>query len=134
MTSKTSQIASDLRETRFLDYPYSVATAGMPALTGAADHLRDLILQILFTIPGERVNLPEFGVGVQRLVFAPNGDALRASTQMLITTGLRRWLGDRIDVTQVTVTSEPGEEETVTIEIVYAIKATQERQSLQVKV
>jgi phage baseplate assembly protein W len=134
MISKPGQIASDLRETRFLDYPYSVGTAGMPALTGAPDHLRDLILQILFTIPGERVNLPEFGVGVQRLVFAPNGDALRASTQMLITTGLRRWLGDRIDVTQVTVTSEAGEEETVTIEIVYAIKATQEWQSLQVKV
>jgi len=128
------RIATDLREPRFLDYPYSVGTGGMPTLTGPADHLRDLVLQVLFTIPGERVNLPEFGVGVQRLVFAPNGDALRASTQMLITTGLRRWLGDRIDVTQVTVTSEIGEEETVTIEIFYTLKATQQAQSLQVRV
>jgi phage baseplate assembly protein W len=130
----TTRIATDLRETRYLDYPYSVGAGGIPTLTGAADHLRDLILQILFTIPGERVNLPEFGVGVQRLVFAPNSDALRASTQMLITTGLRRWLADRIDVSQVTVTSEPGEEETVTIEIFYTLKATRERQSLQVQV
>ncbi len=130
----TNRIATDLREARFLDYPYSVGTGGTPTLTGADDHLRDLILQILFTIPGERVNLPEFGVGVQRLLFAPNSDALRASTQMLITTGLRRWLGDRIDVTQVTVTSEPGEEQTVTIEIFYTLLVTQERQSLQVQV
>ncbi|SRR5258708_1754956 len=121
-------------EARFLDYPYTVGTGGTPALTGAADHLRDLILQVLFTIPGERVNLPEFGVGVQRLIFAPNSDPLRSSVQMLVTTGLRRWLGDRIDVTQVLVTSEAGEEETVTIEIFYTIKTTRESQSLQVQV
>jgi uncharacterized protein len=93
-----------------------------------------LILQVLFTNPGERVNLPEFGVGVQQFVFAPNSDMLRASVQFLITTNLQQWLGDRIDVNQVTVSCQPGEEETVIIEIVYTLKATQQRQSMQVKV
>ena len=127
-------IQTDPRALRYLDYPYTVGSTGAPNTTRPDDHLRDLILQILFTNPGERVNLPEFGVGVQQLVFAPNSDALRTSAQFLITTGLQRWLGDRINVSQVLVTSEPGEEETVNIEIVYTLNATQQRQSLQVQV
>jgi phage baseplate assembly protein W len=132
MANETVQ--TNLRQQRFLDYPYAASGAGTPNTTTPDDHLRDLILQVLFTNPGERVNLPEFGAGVQRLVFAPNSDTLRTSTQFLISTNLRRWLGDRINVEQVNVTSEPGFEEQVTIEIIYTLKATQERQSVQVQV
>jgi phage baseplate assembly protein W len=89
---------------------------------------------VLLTNPGERVNLPEFGVGIQRLVFAPNSESLRASTQFLVTTNLRRWLGDKIDVERVDVSSFIGEEETVTIEIVFVEKRTRERRSLQLQV
>jgi phage baseplate assembly protein W len=127
-------IQSDPRVPRYLDYPYGVSGSGIPNTTTADDHLRDLILQVLFTNPGERVNLPDFGVGVQRLVFAPSSDALRSSAQFLISTNLRRWLGDRINVDQVTVSSEPGLEEEITIEIVYTLKATQQRQRVQVQV
>ena len=127
-------IQTDARQLRFLDYPYGVGSTGAPRTTGPADHLRDLILQVLFTNPGERVNLPEFGAGVYQLVFAPNGDALRASAQFLISTNLQRWLGDRINVNQVSVTSVPGEEESVTIEIAYTVLATAQRQTLQVQV
>jgi uncharacterized protein len=127
-------LQSDPRTPRFLDYPFGVSGDGTPLLTTADDHLRDLILQVLFTAPGERVNLPEFGVGIQRLVFEPNSDALRSSVRFLVSTNLQRWLGDRIDVSEVNVTSEPGLEETVTIEIVYTVKATRQRQRLQVQV
>jgi hypothetical protein len=71
---------------------------------------------------------------VQRLVFAPNNDMLRASAQFLISSNLQRWLGDRLDVNQVSVSSQPGEEEVVMIEIAYTLKATQQQQSLQVRV
>lgn len=128
------QIQNDLQQQRFLDYPYSVSGSGIPNTTTPDDHLRDLILQVLFTNPGERINLPEFGVGVQRFVFAPNSDMLRVSTQFLITTNLQRWLGDQINVEQVNVSSDPGFEETVTIEIVYTVKTTQQRQRVQVQV
>jgi len=128
------QIQSDPLAQRFLDYPFGVGSAGVPKLTGTDDHMRDLILQVLFTIPGERVNLPEFGVGVQQLVFAPNGDMLRATAPFLISNNLQQWLGDRIDVNQVTINSQPGEEELVTIEITYTVKATQQPQNLQVQV
>lgn len=128
------RIQSDLRTPRYLNYPYSVSGTGTPQTTTAEDHLRDLILQVLFTNPGERVNLPEFGVGLHRLVFAPNTDTLRSSVQFLISTNLQRWLGDRIDVEQVNVSSEPGLESQVTIEIIYIIKAQQQRQRVAVQV
>ena len=127
-------IQSDPQARRFLDYPYSVGSTGVPKLTTAEDHLHDLILQVLFTSPGERVNLPEFGVGIQQFIFAPNNDMLQSSLQFLVSANLQRWLGDRIDVNQVAVSSEPAEEETVIIEITYTVKATQQRQSVLVKV
>jgi len=129
-----SPVALAQGEATDLDYPYGIGTDGSARRTTAADHLRDLIVQVLLTSPGERVNLPEFGVGIQRLVFAPNGEALRASTQFLITTNLRRWLGDRIDVERVDVGSVPAEEETVTIEIVFIEKRTGQREVLQLQV
>src|SRR6266545_7553310 len=130
-------IQTDPRLPRFLDYPYRVSGSGTPHtitpqahLSGtpvvytADDHLRDLILQVLFTNPGERVNLPEFGVGVQRLVFEPNSEAMRVTTQFLISNNLQRWLGDRIKVEGVTVSSDTGYEEIVTIEIIYTVNVT----------
>jgi phage baseplate assembly protein W len=127
-------IQSGIQSQRYLNYPYGVSSTGAPSTTNPDDHLRDLILQVLFTNPGERVNLPEFGAGVQQLVFAPNSDTLRTSAQFLISNSLQRWLGDRIDISQVSLTSQPGQEETVTIEIVYVVKSTQQRQSVQLQV
>jgi phage baseplate assembly protein W len=125
---------SDLLARRYLDYPYGVSGSGTPNTTPPDDHLRDLILQVLFTNPGERVFLPDFGAGVSQLVFAPNSDALRVTAQFLISTNLQHWLGDRINVDQVTVTSEEGFENIVTIEISYTVKATLERRTLDVQV
>jgi uncharacterized protein len=119
---------------RFLKYPYSVSGNAIPQTTTAADHLRDLILQVLFTNPGERVNLPEFGAGVQRLVFEPAGNAMRASAEFLISTNLQRWLGDRIDVQRVSVTSDDADDGVVTIDISYSEKATQQQGSMVVQI
>jgi phage baseplate assembly protein W len=134
MSQDPEQAQSDLLAARYLAYPYQVSGTGAPLTADADQHLRDLILQVLFTSPGERVNLPEFGVGVQRLLFEPSSPTLQASAQFLITTNLSRWLGDRIDATEVSVTSEPGMDETVTIDISYTVKATQQRLALKVQV
>ena len=119
---------------RFLKYPYSVSGSGTPNTTTADDHLRDLILQVLFTNPGERVNLPDFGVGVERLVFEPADETLRSSAQFLISTNLERWVGDRINIEQVKVASDIGDESTVTIQIVYTALATRQQSTVQVQV
>jgi hypothetical protein len=88
-----------------LDYPLHIDGRGRTAVTSADDHVRDLIEQVLFTAPGERVNRPEFGCGLKQLVFAPNSDALVTSTQQLVQGALLRWLEDVIAVEKVTVTA-----------------------------
>ena len=36
-----------------------------------SEHVKQMILQLLFTSPGERINRPDFGCGLRRMVFAP---------------------------------------------------------------
>jgi phage baseplate assembly protein W len=86
-----------------VDFPFRFDGRGRTAETGEGDHLRDLIAQVLFTSPGERVMRPDFGSGLLQLVFAPNSDVLAATMQMLVQSALQRWLGDRIHVEAVRV-------------------------------
>lgn len=107
-----------------VDYPYRFDSLGRTAATSDADHVRDLIEQVLFTMPGERVNRPDFGSGVMQLVFAPNSDQLAATTQFLVQGALQQWLGDWIVVDRVDVASV---ESTLRITIEYTNRRTQER-------
>lgn len=87
----------------YFDFPLSVDHMGRVATTATDDHVRDMIHQVLFTSPGERVNRPDFGCGLLQLVFMPNSDALAIATEFTIKSALQRWLGDVIQTQQVTV-------------------------------
>ena len=104
-------------------FPLAFDAAGRTALTGQADHVRDLIEQVLFTSPGERVNRPTFGSGLLQTVFAPAGDAMSAALTMIVQTALQQWLGDLIVVTQVSVTSQDS---SVTVTVGYTVRVTQQ--------
>jgi phage baseplate assembly protein W len=108
----------------FLDFPFSIDARGRAALTDEDDHVRDLIAQVLFTAPGERVNRPEFGCGVKQLVFAPASDALAAATEQLIHGALVRWLEAVISVESVSVAVGDA---SIEISVVYARRDTQDR-------
>jgi uncharacterized protein len=86
-----------------LDYPYHFDGGGRSAATDEIDHIRDLIEQVLFTSPGERVMRPDFGAGLLALVFEPNSTALAATTQFLVQSGLQRHLSGLIAVDAVSV-------------------------------
>ena len=73
-----------------LDFPYHFDGRGRTADDRRADHIRDLIEQVLFTAPGERVMRPDFGSGLLALVFEPNSTALAATTQMLVQGALQQ--------------------------------------------
>ena len=86
-----------------LDFPYHVDGTGRTAGTTSADHVRDLIEQVLFTAPGERVMRPTFGSGLLALVFEPNSVQLAATTQYLAQASLQQHLSHLIAVQAVTV-------------------------------
>ena len=106
-------------------FPFRINGIGQINSSGGDDAIRGKIIQILFTAPGERVNLPEFGCGLFNLVFEPNNAILAAAMEFTVGQALTRWLADEIIVDGVDVTSI---EETITIEIAYTKKADLSRQ------
>ncbi len=79
-------------------YPFRIDGRGRVADATENDHIRQMIEQVLFTIPGERVNRPDFGCGLQQLIFAPNSTELAAATEFIVKGALEQWLGDVIQV------------------------------------
>jgi phage baseplate assembly protein W len=101
-----------------------------------ATHVVYMIKQVLLTAPGERIDLPEFGCGVRKLLFAPNSDALAATAQVMIQQALSRWLGDHVNVTKVTVTppeNTPDQSQLIIL-IQYILIETQSSQGLEILV
>src|SRR5258705_8900507 len=109
-----------------IDYPFHFDDKGRTAATSDNDHIRDMIEQLLFTSPGERVNRPDFGSGLLQLVFAPNSPELAAALQFTVQAALQRWLGDVIDVAALEVTSVDS---TLRVELSYTVRSSGETRS-----
>jgi phage baseplate assembly protein W len=111
-----------------IDFPFHFDRLGRTASLGDAgddDHIRDMIEELLFTNPGERVNRPDFGSGLLQLVFAPNSPELAATLQFTIQGALQRWLGDVIDLKGLEVTSVDS---TLTVVVQYVVRQTGQAQ------
>jgi len=114
-------------------YPFSI-DAGLKRVAQEndyAEHVEQLIIQLLLTAPGERINLPEFGCGLRRMVFAPNNPASATLAQTAVHRALTRWLGSVIDVTGVVVNAV---EETLEVRVNYVIRARGEKRYLNLEV
>jgi phage baseplate assembly protein W len=107
-----------------VDFPFSIDHRGRTGAAAEVEHVRDLVEQVLFTAPGERVNRPDFGSGLLQLVFAPLSDELASATQFLVQGALQQWLGDLIQVEEVGV---EGQDATLAVHVVYTLRRTGER-------
>jgi hypothetical protein len=94
-------------------------------------HIQQLVMQVLLTAPGERINRPDFGCGVKRLVFAPGGEVAATLAQASVYQALNRWLGSAISVFDV---SARAEDSTLHIHVGYVVKARGERRYLDLQV
>lgn len=102
---------------RFIQIPFRKGHSGGVAEIDDIDkHIKDKIIDILFTIPGERVNLPEYGCRIRDLVFEGNSEVLEAATKFNVYHSLRCWMGEEVEIEDVTVFNE---EETLFIQIFY---------------
>lgn len=110
--------------TSYVDYPYRFGSGGRTATAGLADHVRDMIEQLLFTNPGERVMRPRFGSGLGRLLFAPGGPDLADQTNLRVSAALQEWLGDVIEVRALDVRFEQS---TLLVTIAYTILVSGEQ-------
>jgi len=110
---------------RYLAFPFGLTAAGAVATTDLDGAIRSRIEQVLFTAPGERVMLPEFGCGVRDLVFQGNNEVLAAATEFTIAKALQTSLSQLVMINSVHVEND---EETLRVEVVYTKTRDLERE------
>jgi uncharacterized protein len=99
-----------------LGIPWRLDGRGRTAAVDDETYLRGLVEAVLFTRPGERVNRPDFGSGIDRLVFAPGGDELAGATKAMVQAAVQQWLGELVRVEEVRASAE---EATLNVTVVY---------------
>lgn len=104
-------------------FPLRVDDQRRTASSSSSAHVREMIEQVLFTRPGERVGRPTFGCNLLALVFENGSDGLGAAAQQMIMGALDQWLGELIEVRAVEVKSEDS---LLTVRVSYAVRATAE--------
>lgn len=124
-----------------VDYEFPFRIGGgsrQTAQANYADHVEQMIEQVLLTAPGERVDLPQFGCGLRQLLFTPITSSLEATLQLLVNQSLNQWLSGLIQVTGVAVETsddtpslEPG---TVQVIVQYTLVDTQTAEQTIVQV
>lgn len=107
-----------------VDFPFAIDGQGRTATAGVDDHVRDMIEQLLFTRPGERVNRPDFGAGLMHQVFASAGPEAATALEFTTRAALQRYLGDLIEVQALDVRALDA---ALVVDVRYLIRATGER-------
>ena len=110
-----------------IDFPFHFDSRGQTAKAEYDQHIRDMIEQLIFTNPGERVNRPDFGTGLLQLIFAPNSPELAATVQFTVQAAIQQWLGDVIELGELEVTSVDS---TLQLDLSYIVRRTAEQQSV----
>ena len=110
-----------------IDFPFHFDERGRTAATDDDNHIRDMIEQLIFTSPGERVNRPDFGSGLLQMVFAPNSPEVAATVQFTLQAAIQEWLGDIVEVRDLDVVSYDS---SLVVDLKYAIRRTNELQSV----
>jgi uncharacterized protein len=103
------------------DFPLRIDGRGRTAVATTDEHVRDLVESVLFTAPGERVNRPDFGCGLEQFLFAPLDPTVAGTAEIQVRSGLQRWLGDVIDLGDIEVDVE---ESTLRVTVQYRVRAT----------
>jgi phage baseplate assembly protein W len=123
--NRSSQLTS--AKATYLDFPFRIDTSGRTSTTNREDHVGNLIEQILFTSPGERVNRPAFGCGLQRAVFQPNSDLMASTARMTAEAAIQQHLSHLIDLVSLKVETADS---TLSVEVTYTLKQMKENRTI----
>src|SRR5260370_18226233 len=104
-----------------LNLPYKFDGRGRTQEASLQDYVKQLVEQVLFTSPGERVNLPDFGSGLLQLPFAPNSMEMAAATQFAVQGALQKWLSNYVKVQLVTASAQDA---VLTVTVTYSLLNT----------
>ena len=111
------------------EFPLRVTPTGELAVAIFEEDIRQAIMIIIGTDQGERVMRPDFGAGLNRLVFEPVNTTTMALVKHRVEKALVDW-EQRIDVEEVKVTTDLIERNKLLIDVTYKVRATNSRQNL----
>jgi phage baseplate assembly protein W len=109
-----------------IEYPLTIRREGQIAAADEDAHILQMIKQVLFTNPGERVNRPDFGCGLYGMLFEAMSNEMISVTQALVRGNLVKWLGDLIQIEQLTVEAQDS---TLSVGITYVVLRSRQRHS-----
>ena len=102
-------------------FPIRIATEGGLEVVSIAQSVRVMLEQVLFTVPGERVNRPRFGVGIQQYVFEPLSVAVEDRLRVALQDNVYEYLGKRVRIESLTV-ERNDEEAQLIVRVDYVIE------------
>jgi uncharacterized protein len=125
----TSPLQARLPRTRYMKFPFRITASGADTST-RAEHIREQVMQVLFTSPGERVFRPDFGFGARQYVFEPNAPQLHELVQTRLFGSLAEALAGEVDQRTLRVEVEAPRDapERLLIRISYVIAALQKEE------
>lgn len=91
--------------------------------------IRQGILMLLSTVPGERVMRPDYGCDLRQLVFSPNDGTTAGLAAHYVRQALLRW-EPRIRLLRVDAAPDPHVAEALRIVIEYRVRATEQVEQL----
>jgi phage baseplate assembly protein W len=112
-------------------FPYGLDDRGRTASATYDAHVEQMLVLLLLTQPGERVNLPTFGCGLLDQVFAPNSPEIATALNVTIAAAISLWLRDVLAVTSLDVTAQDSQ---LVVTIGYTVLATGSAASLALPV
>ena len=102
----------------------SIASTGGIEMVDGRDSVRQSILLLLSTIPGERIMRPDYGCDLYRLVFAPNDATTAGLAIHYVRQAIERW-EHRINIVKLDAFPNESDQSFLEIFLEYRLRVTQ---------
>jgi len=109
-------------------FPFRMNNRGGTATVNEERHVKGMLEMLLLTTPGERVNRPGFGGGLNSLVFGPARQELAATIQHALRAEILQWLHDVIDLQELRVDCQDNQ---ISVEVAYILRSDGSAQATQ---
>jgi hypothetical protein len=106
-----------------------IAPQGNVEMVADGASVRQAILLLLSTVPGERVMRPEYGCELYRLVFSPNDGSTAGLAIHYVRRALERW-EPRVEIIELDAGRNPSRPELLDIFLTYRVHASQRAEEL----
>jgi phage baseplate assembly protein W len=102
----------------------SISSRGGLAMVEQPESIRQAILILLTTLPGERVMRPTYGCDLFKLVFSPNDETTAGLAIHFVRKALERW-EPRVEILHLDATRNGDQPDRLEISLEYRIRAIQ---------